>query len=127
MRRASVLLVLACCAHRPPPIADEWAPPAEPGRKYPLSPIVRSASGGAILVVGDSTVAVPYARYLTLRTAVALSGQTGNAGLLVRGEDKYDLPVAAILDHRMPDPELAPGDVIVLREELCASVGDECD
>ena len=128
-----VLILLAACAHSPPPIADEWAPPKdEPVIEYPLVPMVRPASGGAITVVGDtfaggSTVAIPYAPRLTLNAALALSGQTTNAGTLFRGDRSFELPVASIREHRMPDLELAPGDVIVLREELCTSVLDQCD
>ena len=131
MRFAAVLLVGCATAHAP--IADEWAPPTDESViEYPLVPTVRSASGGAITVVGDSsvggsTLAVPYAPRLTLNTALALAGQTTNAGTLFRGDLSYDLPVAAIRQHRMPDLELAPGDVIVLREELCTSVADPCD
>ena len=128
MRTASsALLVLACCAHRPPPIADEWAPPTDQAIEYPLAPTVRAAGGGPVIVVGDEHVEVPYARLLTLRTAIELSGQVGNMGVLVRGEARYDLPIADIMAHRMPDLQLAPGDVIRVREELCGSPSDHCD
>lgn len=123
MRLLALLLAGCATAHPAPPIADEWNPPG-PAIDYPLAPTVRSASGGSILVNG---VIVPYARGLTLRTALALAGTTRHTGTLVRGDQSYELPVGAIVGHLMPDPELAPGDVIVLHDELCATMEDHCD
>jgi protein involved in polysaccharide export with SLBB domain len=105
-----LFLLLAACA-----------PAAEPPY-YPLHPKLRAASGGPITLVGEVAHpgAIPYAPGITFTTALRLSGgptALGAHAQVRRGSLFFDLPLAAIVDHAAPDPELAPGDVITIQSE----------
>ncbi len=103
-----MLLVAACAASSPPPVS------------YPLHPRLRSASGGPIAMLGavERPGAVPYTPGITLTAALRLSG--GPTALahrwadVTRGDTAFRVPLAAVLAHEAPDPELAPGDIVVV-------------
>ena len=106
MRGALLLVIVACAPSRSP--------------SYPVHPFVRSASGGPIAVAGAvaEPAEIPYAPGLTLATALRLvGGPTGMAGRYVRLTREHALfwvELAPLIDHRIPDPELAPGDEVLV-------------
>ena len=107
------LLALAACVPAP----------AKPS--YPLHPLVRSASGGPIQVFGEVARPgpVPYAPGMTLSYAIEVAGgPTGMARERVKvvrevTEDHdlvFHVSVHKLIEHRVPDPELAPGDIVIV-------------
>jgi len=102
------LALVACTA------AHTWSPP---------HPSVRSASGGPIQLLGAVAHPgpVPYAPGITLTCALRLVGgptmfASGLANLTRIRDGAYIVPLRQIIDGDAPDMELAPGDVIVVRE-----------
>ena len=107
-----LLLVVAACAH------------ASPRPAAPLHPWFRSSSGGPIEVLGAVAQpgAVPYTPGITFGCALRLvGGPTAFARKTARitrteGEHTFAfrIPIADVIDGRAPDPELAPGDVVLV-------------
>ena len=110
--RLALLTIVACA--NPAPVTP-W---------YPMHPLVRSASGGPVQVVGEVARPgeVPYAPGMTLSYAIEVAGgPTGMARERVRvvrdvnGRDKvFQLSLRKLIEHRTPDPELAPGDIVIV-------------
>ncbi len=122
------LVVLAGCAAQPPhapPSAPAPVAIAEPAAPYPLRPAVRWLIAGPVTVnLMGSEVVVPYYPGLTVRGALRIGGAARAMkahGTLTRNEREevvdYGLPVGKILRYEAPDPELAPGDTLVIECE----------
>jgi protein involved in polysaccharide export with SLBB domain len=106
VRRFAFVVVAACSSRAQP--------------AYPLHPAVRSATGGPVEITGAVVrpCNVPYAPGLTLRTALQLAGGVNELGMrdaeITRGATRFEVPVQAIVAGEAPDPELAPGDRVVV-------------
>ena len=88
---------------------------------YPLHPWARPASGGPIEVGGAiwEPGPLPYAPGITLSTVIRLAGgptEMANRWIVVtRGSQSFRVPLDPLIDHHVPDPELAPGDIVTVR------------
>ena len=108
MRRLWLCLLVACASSR------------QPALHYPLHPALRSASGGPVEILGAVArpCAVPWSPGLTLRGALRFAGGPSALGMrharITRGGLQFDVPVQAIVAGTAPDPELAPGDVVLV-------------
>jgi protein involved in polysaccharide export with SLBB domain len=107
MRRLALCLLVAC-----------GSTPAAP--RYPLHPAFRSASGGPVEIAGavERPCAVPWSPGLTLRGALWFAGGPSELGMrdarITRGGMQFLVPVQDIVAGIAPDPELAPGDVVLV-------------
>jgi protein involved in polysaccharide export with SLBB domain len=106
--RLWLCLLVACASTRNPPPA------------YPLHPALRSASGGPVEITGavERPCEVPWSPGLTLRGALRFAGGPSALGMrrarITRGSSQFVVPVQAIVAGTAPDPELAPGDVVIV-------------
>lgn len=106
MRRLWLCMLVACAS--------------TPAPRYPLHPALRSASGGPVEIIGavERPCAVPWSPGLTLRAALRFAGGPSELGMrdarITRGRTQFIVPVQDIVAGTAPDPELAPGDVVLV-------------